>query len=127
MIDQLFPSLLRFYERLVLFFDALLISTDGAKYLISALVIVFFVSLILVPLRGRGIDVSSFTDYKISNISKRAESQKQKQEMKLAVAVRNHGDKKVQVELDKVLQDHHNGEVEVLYLDLMEIKTIKLR
>ena len=53
--------------------------------------------------------------------------QKQKQEMKLAVAVRSHGDKKVQVEQDKVLQDHHNGELEVLYLDLTEIKITKSR
>lgn len=73
MIDEIFPSLLAFFNRLVLYFDYLLISVDGAKYLISALVILFFVSLILIPLRGRGIDVSSFTDYKISNISKRAE------------------------------------------------------
>lgn len=84
MVDELFPSLLTFFRRLVTYFDYLLLSIGGAKYVVAAIAIVMFVSLILLPLRGKGINISSFTDYKFSNISKRAESQKQKSEIAAA-------------------------------------------
>ena len=81
MVDEFFPALIDFFKRMILYFDYLLLSIGGAKYIVAAISIVLFVSFMLMPLRGRGLDVSSFTDYKISNISKRAESRKQKQQM----------------------------------------------
>jgi hypothetical protein len=50
---------------------------------------------------------------------------KLKKETKLEVAVENHGNKKVEVLLEPVQQDHHYGLVEELFLDLNQEITDK--
>lgn len=69
MVGEVFKLFTTIFERCVSWFNSLLSAVGGTDYVVAALLIVFVVALLIMPIRGGHFDVSSFvTDFGRSQI-----------------------------------------------------------
>lgn len=72
MVGQLIEIVGNTLSTCLAWFWLILISIDGLEWVIAALIFVFVVALLLMPLRGgRSIDTSPFSDFTVAPVNRR--------------------------------------------------------